>query len=358
MIWKNHTYVSLVFILCLSVLLPAACSNGNGGDKPAAAPAGKEPSASTKPASVPLALTLYGGSPGGFFTLVGEGLGNIIRKNVADSQFNYEPGNPVANILNVSSGKNPLGLGFAQNFEIKLGLNGVAPFKEKVPGVSAVGTMYDNAIYQLIVSKDFADKYGIHSLEDIAAKKPPLRITVLPRGNLVENINRAVLESYGITYADIEKWGGKVFFENINSSVGMIKDNKLDMFGATVFAPDSKILELASSKPIMLMNLNKQAQKVLADDFGLPEAVLPAKTYEWQNEDIQTISSSLVVMASKSMSNETAYTIAKTMVENIDKLKALAPTMKGLTPQIMANVNPAKLHPGAEKYYKEKGIVK
>jgi hypothetical protein len=57
-----------------------------------------------------------------------------------------------------------------------------------------------------MLSKDFADKYGVLLLEDIAAKKARLRIAVLQRGNLVENVNRAMVESYGITYADIEKW--------------------------------------------------------------------------------------------------------------------------------------------------------
>jgi TRAP-type uncharacterized transport system substrate-binding protein len=152
-----------------------------------------------------LKLTLVGGSAGGFWSLVGEGAGNILRQSIPNTQVSYETGNGVKSVIDVTAGKIPMGI--AHNFEVKAGINGEPPFKEKVPKVTALVALYNNAGLQIVVSKDFTDKYGITSMEDIAAKKPPIRVAINQRGNLNETVNRLMFEGYGFTYDDIKKWG-------------------------------------------------------------------------------------------------------------------------------------------------------
>lgn len=368
----NKKFSALAVVLSLGLLL-AACggaktsapaAGGGGKEQPAASNAAKTPnggnaadkSAGTAKTVNSLKLTLAGGSAGGFWSMVGEGIGNVLRQAIPNSQFSYETGSGVKNILSVNSGKIPLGLAF--NFEVKTGLNGEEPFKEKVPQVTALATMYDQSPHQIIISKDFADKYGIRSFEDIAKKKPPIRAAVNQRGNLLEKVNRIIFESYGITYDDIKKWGGEVYYEPYKPGADMMKDNKNDLIGAAVFPPDGVILELATAKPIQILSLNEKAQKALQDKMGMSPGVLKAGTYKFQTQDVTTVNAGAMIVVDPKMSNDEAYTIAKALVENLDKIKAIHKNLQTLTPQIMANVAPAKLHPGAAQYFKEKGYLK
>lgn len=303
-----------------------------------------------------LKLTMAGGSAGGFWSMLGEGVGNVLRQSIPNTQFSYETGNGVKNILSVNSGEIPLGIAF--NFEVKTALKGEEPFKEKVSEVTALATLYNASPLQTIISKEFADKYGIKSYEDIAEKKPPIRIAVNQRGNLLEKVNRLVFESYGITYEDIKSWGGEVYYEAYKPGAQMMKDKKNEWVGAAAFPPDGVYLELATSTPIQFLPLNEKAQSTLLEEMGMISGVLKAGTYEFQTEDIPTVNAGAMIIADPNMSSEEAYTITKAMVENIEKIQALHKNIQNLNPEIMADVAPAKLHPGAERYFKEKGYIK
>lgn len=359
---KFYFLALIVLLSVMSVL--GGCASGSSQPESSAQPpaaesqgegTGQEPEPNNEPAG-PLKLTLVGGSAGGFWSLVGEGVGNILREGISGSQFSYETGNGVKNVIDVTAGSIPLGI--AHNFEVKAGISGEPPFKEQVPNVTALVTLYNNAGLQVVVSKDFADKYGITSMEDIAEKKPPIRAAVNQRGNLNETVNRLMFEAYGFTYDDIQAWGGEVFYEPYKTGADMMKDNKVDLVSVFAFAPDGKFLELATTKEILLFSVNEEVQQALKESMGILPGQIPANSYEWLANDVPTVNASAMIVADPNMSEEEAYTVTKTLVENIAKIQALHKNLEILTPEIMADVSPAAMHPGAEKYFKEAGILK
>jgi TRAP transporter TAXI family solute receptor len=354
--------LAVLTVVLSFVLLLAACG---GKTFAPAAGEGKEQAQASNSAGISgnqtntvgsLKLTMAGGSAGGFWSMLGEGVGNVLRQAIPNTQFSYETGNGVKNILSVNAGKLQLGIAF--NFEVKTALNGEEPFKEKVPQVMALVTLYNNSPHQMAITKDFADKYGIKSLDDIVRKKPPFRVAVNQRGNLLEKVNRIIFESYGITYDDIKKWGGDVYYEPYKSGADMMKDNKNDFIGASVFAPDGVFLELATNKPIQFISINEKAQKQLQEKLNMMPSVMKVGTYKFQTEDVATASAGAMIVVDPKMSNEEAYAITKALIENLDKIKAIHKNLQDLTPKIMTNVFPAKLHPGAEQYFREMGYLK
>ncbi len=74
------------------------------------------------------------------------------------------------------------------------------------------------------------DNVPIHSFEELKAKKYPLRLALLPKGSSGEWATKTVLKAYGITYQDIESWGGKVTFVSFPTAVEMMKDGQADGF--------------------------------------------------------------------------------------------------------------------------------
>ncbi|WP_134704188.1 TAXI family TRAP transporter solute-binding subunit [Ammoniphilus sp. YIM 78166] len=365
---KKRLAASFITVMASSLLL-IGCGGQPTAKEPspatpaspqASAPAPETPAATQQPQGAKvvdsMVLTLGGASPGGFWSLIGEGIGNIIREAVPNTQFSYVTGNGVSNTIQAANGTIELGL--AHNFEVKAGLEGAEPFKEKLPAVTAIATMYNNAPQQFIMTQEFADKYGITSLADIAEKKPPIKVAVNQRGNLTEAINRYAFEANGFNYENIKSWGGEVYYEPYKPAADMMKDNKVDLFGVPVFAPDGKMLELLTAKKLVMLPIDEKAQQLLHEKLGIPAGVIPANSYEFQKEDVATSNASAILTVDPNLSIDEAYTITKTLVENLDKIKALHKDLKILTPEIMANVAPANLHPGAELYYKEAGIIK
>lgn len=350
--------VKLISVLFVMTLVLTGC---NGGSESVKQETTKTESSQNNKSSEnnakvvePLKLTMVGGSPNGLWSLFGESVGNILRESIPGTQYSYESGSGVSNIINVNSGEVPLGLAF--NFEVMTALKGEEPFPQAYENTKVLTQLFNNQPYQVVMSKQFSEKYGINSFEDILKKKPPIRISTLKKGILIEKVSRNILEQYGITYDDIERWGGQVHHVNVGTSVGMIKDGKLDLFVLYNFTPNGALMELSNSKDIQLLSLNKDIQQSVAEEFGTPATVIPAGSFEWQNDDVISNNAGLMVLSDPKMSNEDAYLITKTLIENIDKLKALHVNMKDLTPEDMAELPDDIIHPGAMKYYKEAGL--
>lgn len=343
----NGKKLSVLILLVVLTIIVSAC----GGSSSSSTSEGVREDEDTSD----LKLTLVGGSAGGLWSLIGEGIGNIIYQSEPNTQFSYVTGNGVSNVISVANGENPLGM--AYNFEAKAGLEGVAPFKEKVSEVKALATLYNNSPLHFVISKEFVEKHQMSSIEDIKEKKLPIRIAVNQQGILSETVTRLMLESYGITYEDIENWGGQIFYEPYKVASDLMKDNKIDMTSNFAFVPDAVFTELSSNKDLTMFSLNENAQKSLDEQMSVKAGIIPANSYDFQTEDVSTVFGATLLMASPAMSDDEAYLITKILVENIEEIKALHPSLGELTPEIMAEVSPATLHPGAEKYFKEAGII-
>ena len=86
--------------------------------------------------------------------------------------------------------------------------------------------------------------------------------------------------------------------------------------------------------------------------------VIPAKTYEGQNSDVTTVSVFNYLVTHEGVSTDTVYTMTKSMFENLDQMSAAHSAAKAIKKENAAKAAPAPLHPGAEKYYREIGLIK
>jgi TRAP-type uncharacterized transport system substrate-binding protein len=90
--------------------------------------------------------------------------------------------------------------------------------KEGIKNLRILASLRDEHSYGVAVTKKFAEKYGVYSIDDLVPKKPPLRLRTHSRGACGELRARLILEEYGETYADIEKWGGQVIPADFKSN--------------------------------------------------------------------------------------------------------------------------------------------
>ncbi len=302
-------------------------------------------------------LTLAGASPGGLWASLGEGVSGAIAKAFPGSSVSYQTsGGGFANIGLITSGK--VEMGIAHGAEVKMALAGDEPFKAPVKDLYALAYMYNWGAHQFVMREEFAKKHGITTLQDLADKKPPVRLAVNPRGNVSETINRKVLAAYGITYKDIESWGGQVVFQASGEMVNLMRDRRIDLFGNSLFAPHAAILEVANALPVVLLPLSPSVIEKVSQETGADPYTIQAGTYTWQDRSIPTVALGAMVLIRKEMSEVEVYDITKALVENIDVIRGAQKTLKALTPEFLASQKIVPYHPGAARYYREKGLLK
>ena len=259
------------------------------------------------------------------------------------AQVSIEPGGGVANIVGVNQGQAQMG--FSQAAPFVDGLNGNPPFQEKMENIRYMLSLFPHKTH-IVVLKDS----GINSIEDIRGK----RINVGTKGLLTEDLAARILKAYGMTYDDM----GSVQNLSFADSVEQMKDGRLDVLFWTVPVPFAVLTDLSQSKDMKLLPIPEdKRQELIKQNPGLVETVIEAGTYKGVDEDIPTIQSPLVMLAHKDAPEELVYQTTKTVAEGLEELKAIDPSLKPVQVEDLPQDIGAPLHPGAERYFKEIGLI-
>lgn len=300
--------------------------------------------------------TLSGASPEGLWSMLGAGIDTALRTSHDGSVVTYQTsGGGLANVGILAAGNADLGI--VHNIELKVAIDGTAPFQQPVTSLRAIAVMYDWAPMQMVLTKSFMEEHGISSLRDIAEKKPPLRIAVNQRGNMVQEMNKQILGAYGITYEDIESWGGQVVYAPGGEMANLFNDRRIDMAGNGVFVPYRYFSRVAENMALDILPLEESIIQEVAKSTGADPYVIQAGGYEWLDHDVPTVALSAVLVASDRMSDEDAYNLTKALVANVGKIQEVHKSMGALTPDLMASLTVAPYHDGAIKYYREAGLM-
>ena len=309
------------------------------------------PMASAQSAA-PLKVTLGGGSVGGAWSAIGTAIGEALKRQYPGTSFTYEPSREQANILLVSQGKYDLGIAHAQL--ARRAASGADPFKEPITNVRAIAQIDPEATVQILVR----DGSGIKSFEQIAADKKPVRVVFNQRGTMMALAGEQVLEAYGISPKDIEKWGGKVFYVSYNDGLDMMKKDQADVIINMLAFPSGQITSATREMPVHMLSLSPAAVTKVDASLGTKPAEIPGKTYGFQPQAVSTVTGRVVLLANASMSDEEADRIVTAMLKQFEFLQKSHATLGRLSKTSLADVAPLKLHPGAEKAYRAAGLLK
>jgi TRAP transporter TAXI family solute receptor len=124
-------------------------------------------------------------------------------------------------------------------------------------------------------------------------------------------------------------------------------------------------IEINRTRPLRLLSLDKEKlRQISAKHRGWIGTIVPKGSYSFVKEDTPALMGATVASCRPNVPDEVAYNIVKAVCENVDNITAAYPAMKGqITLESMASVaeiipEVLPLHPGAERYYKEKGVLK
>ena len=140
---------------------------------------------------------------------------------------------------------------------------------------------------------------------------------------------------------------------------GALCDKKIDAFGYTVGVPNAGVAQSTDGCGASIINLNTDAvKKLVADNPFYAFATIPKGTYKTSKKDVTTFGVMASVVTSAKVSDDMVYNVVRAVFENLDDFKKQHPAFANLDPKKMIKDGlSAPLHPGAAKYYKEKGLM-
>lgn len=259
----------------------------------------------------------------------------------------------IGNALILDKGEAELGLLFSST--AKWAVQGKIAYSKKIDVITGLVGGLDKYYAAVMATK----RSGITSLEEVAKKKLPVRFVAQPMGSASEFSMRLILEAYGMTYDQIKSWGGAVTPTSTGVAQAQMVDGKADVWINMVTAGHPAISELAISTDLVFLPMSDDIIHKL-EAYGYRKTALPAKSFKGQDQDIPLVGWPTVLVAHKDLNPDVAYLLTKTILENKEKLVKAHAGFKNFHPEDAWKFEAydVPLHPGAAKYYRDKGMMK
>jgi TRAP transporter TAXI family solute receptor len=297
------------------------------------------------PADAQQRLSIATGGTGGVYYPLGGGLANVLSKALPGTEATAEVTSAsVDNVKLVGAGKADIAFTLADTAAD--GANGVGKFKEKVP-IRTIAVLYANKSQWVTV-----EGTGIEKMQDLKGK----RIGTGAPGSGTELIALRILEAYGI---DPEK---DVTREKLSvaESVNAIKDRKIDAFFWSGGVPTAAVTDLAATPGVKIKLLDHaDAIPAMVKKYGslYVKGTIPAKAYPGQTKEAQVADVWNLLVVNEKMDEKLAHDLAKALFERKPDLAAVHSEAKNIELANQYKVgSPVPFHPGAEKYFAEKGL--
>ena len=285
------------------------------------------------------------GTTGGVYYPLGGAMGNILTKKVPGWAVTAEAtAGSVANMHMIRDGKAQMAL--TQCDTAYDAIKGLDKFVGKPVESRTLCVVYPNLVHFVTM-----EGTGINKLSDIKGK----RISTSSPVSGSEVMALRMMDELGLKVADIKR-------ERLSpaESTNAMKDGKLDGYFFNGGPPVAAITDLAATQGVKMKLLpNADMVPALNKKYGpvFAPSVIKGKSYPGVDADVPVIAIWNVLVVPASMKDDQAYTIIKTVWENYPDLLATHKAVTDMTPENQKQANSSvPFHPGAEKFFAEKGI--
>jgi len=306
------------------------------------------------------AITWTAGALGGGWFDISSGLAALLREK-ANLTIRVIPGGGAQNPVLVDKGDAAIGLGLPPL--LGAALQGQDPYRRKMESIRALaGNMSPNVLHFYVAADSALAKL---TLEEIFRGKKPIRLAIPKPGTSDIWVLERIMTFYGLCstgrigdcYKSWEEAGARLLRGSYADELAMFKGRKVDGVFAILALPAEAVTAASQARKLTLLPCSPQLLEHLTG-FGLGAGAIPGGTYPKAVSGTESVSAATLgttIIVSATMNNDLAYTITKTINDNVDRVRKLHPSL--------ADYDPAKgwlrlgltLHPGAERYYREQG---
>jgi len=329
---KKRSFLLSAALLLTMSLVTACGGGGNAGGSQGGGQAGSND---------PSQLVIATGGTGGTYYPLGGGMADLITKNAGVTATAQTTGASAENMRLIRDKK--ADIAFTQSDIAEYASKGSNMFQQdgKIDSFQAIGALYNETI-QIVV----AANSNINTVADLKGK----RVSVGAPGSGTEMNAQQILEAYGLKFEDLQLQ--RLSFAD---SAKAIQDGQLDAAFQTAGTPTAAITELAATTGVKIIPID--ADKIDAMIAKYPfyvKTTVPGNTYTTVSDDITTVSVKSMLVVRADLSEDLVYKVTKAIFENTDKLgHAKAKEIKLET--ALSGVS-LPVHPGAKKFFDEKGV--
>lgn len=249
-------------------------------------------------------------------------------------------------------------LNLMQNGEATMGFSTVNIIYEAYNGLGSFdGNQYEDIrilanLYPNVNHIIALENAGIESIADVDGKS----FVFGAAGSATEIESTLVLQSHGVDLDNVNQ-----NYVGFTEAVDLLRNNQVDAVNIYTGVPSSAATELISTVDSKVLNFSEEAIAEMTDESKYPwnfEHIIEAGTYDNQEEDIKTVGQFSGIAIDANVSEDEAYELTKAIWENLETLEDGHSTAAQFDPALAVEGRAdVPLHPGAEKYYKEIGVI-
>lgn len=291
----------------------------------------------------PKFLSIGTAASGGAYYPIGISMAEIVTNDLGIQATAQITGGAVENNALIQEGT--LDVAITQSPMAYAAVNGTSPYDKKLPKVQAMFTGLSMGIFHVVT----LEKTGIKTMVDLKGK----RVAMGPAGGGAINMAKDVWGEFGFTVDDV-----KATYISYSDGISALKDGNVDAVIVQSAAPASAIQELtATNKDVVIISINDDLRGKIVEKFPYYSELTLSKEVYGLKEDIKVVYLSNMVVCSADLPEGLVYDLTKAFFENVEKIQLSNPAAKALTLEKAAVNVPISLHPGAERYFKEVGVL-
>jgi TRAP transporter TAXI family solute receptor len=288
-------------------------------------------------------LRLMTGPQGGSWYPLGGAIKNAVEQAAPDTSLQVLPGAGIANVKAVQAGK--ADIAFANSVSTVDAINGKPPFEEKADNVCHLATLYPQ-YFQIVTTENT----GITSLDQLKGRA----LSTQPTGNTAEAITQHLLEAAGMSYDDMSRTD----FVSYTDAVALLKDGNSEVFTLGTTVPASAIMDLAAARDVNLLPVSDELLGKMQElNPGYRRIAVPAGSYPGQEEDVATIGYATHLIARCDLPDEAVQAVLQQVTDQQQDLASVAKAVGQTSQEQMAADIGVPLHPAAEDFWQEKGVL-
>jgi len=289
-------------------------------------------------------LVLATGGTAGTYYPFGGAMAKIWNSKIKDMNVTAQTSGASAENVRLIN-KKEVELALVQSDTLDFAFNATEAFKEPLKAMNAIAVLYPEVIQVVVAAGG-----PIKSIADLKGKK----VGVGAPGSGTEANFRQLLDAYGMKKEDVNAQ-----FLSFSESAEAYKDKHIDAFIVTAGIPNAGIMDVATQNEIRILNIPADVAAKLTKKYPFLAAVkVPANTYKGQTAEVSTVAVNAVLIVGSSLKEAMVYNLTKALFENQAELAAAHAKGKELNMKTAVTGVSIPFHPGAVKYYKEKGLMK
>ncbi len=294
--------------------------------------------------------TFISGGPTGTWYPTAAMVSDLVNQTYLGQPMTTVPGKgAVGNPLAVASGGAQFGLSYGPFLKLAYEGNNEVYSEPGFDNLRAVANLVPNTVHLVIA--EGVDMDILSKLSEGAT----VRIGVGQKGSSNFFAQEKILAEFGYDYAALEAQGSSVVQGAQQGLADAFANRQIDIYTNTVGTNSGDMQQAIAARNGRLMPLPENVRTTLVEKWGYVPSVIPAGTYAGQDADIPTVNLATVILTTAEMDDEIVYRAVKAIAENHDRMIEAYGGFSRWTPEEIHVGLPIPIHPGAVRYYKERG---